>query len=330
MLDRLAGNELLRRDLAAALRAGRLAHGLLLCGEAGLGAGFAARCLAADYLFPEGGPAAEAVLAGESSECIGLRGAGAQGIIKVEQVRAVRSRIYGTALSAAGRVVILYGAQNLNASSGNALLKVLEEPPPGVLFVLTASGPAAVLGTVRSRCAVYTLSPVGEEGCAAWLGAHCPGVGPAGARQLAAIYAGQIGRALRAANQPERAAVLRDALAIARQAAAGQEYPLLAAFSAYEAARKPKKSESAPKGAGGFAQPGEAGEEPADPVQPLLADLACIGSAVLRGQPELVPGLGPRQAARMIRAAQDAGRAIAANLNRKLVLTNLALALARP
>ena len=129
MLERLAGNEPLRRDLAAALAANRLAHSLLLCGEKGLGAGFAARCLAADRLFPAGGPAAEAVLAGQSSECIEVRGAGVQGVIKIDQVREVRRRVYDTALSAAGRVVILYGAEHLNAASGNALLKIIEEPP---------------------------------------------------------------------------------------------------------------------------------------------------------------------------------------------------------
>ena len=56
MLDRLAGNAELKQDLQAALRAGRLSHSVLLCGEAGCGAGFAARCLAADRLYPQGGP----------------------------------------------------------------------------------------------------------------------------------------------------------------------------------------------------------------------------------------------------------------------------------
>ena len=44
------------RGKGAALRTGRLPHAVLLVGEAGCGAGFAARCLAADYLYPQGGP----------------------------------------------------------------------------------------------------------------------------------------------------------------------------------------------------------------------------------------------------------------------------------
>lgn len=346
MLERLAGNEPLRRDLAAALAANRLAHSLLLCGEKGLGAGFAARCLAADRLFPEGGAAAEAVLAGQSSECIEVRGAGVQGVIKIDQVREVRRRVYDTALSAAGRVVILYGAEHLNAASGNALLKIIEEPPEGVLFVLTAASSAAVLGTIRSRCAVYALAPVSEAECAAWLRKNCPGAaGQLAPEQLAALYAGQIGKAAQALRDPARGAVLTDALRIAGLAAKGQEYPLLTALAAYESAKKPKPADKKPpepakkaagrraaavKG-GGAAVSAAASAEPAvtDPVGPLLADLACIGSAAARmAAPEL--GLPPQKAARLARLAQDAAAALAGNVSRKLVLANLAIALARP
>lgn len=342
MLDRLAGNEPLRRDLAAALAAGRLAHSVLLCGEKGLGAGFAARCLAADRLFPAGGAAAEAVLAGQSSECIEVRGAGVQGIIKVDQVREVRRRVYDTPLSAGGRAVILYGAEHLNAASGNALLKILEEPPEGVLFVLTAASSAAVLGTIRSRCAVYALAPASEAGCAAWLRKNCPGAaGQPGPERLAALYAGQIGKAAQALRDPARGAVLADALRIAHLAAKGQEYPLLTALAAYESAKKPKSDKTAPEPAkkaggraaavrgGGAAVSAAAEPAAADPVGPLLTDLACIGSAAARGEaPEL--GLPPQKAARLARLAQDAAAALTGNVSRKLVLANLAIALARP
>ena len=70
MLSRIRGNEAFKDSVQAALQAGRLSNSVLLCAEEGCGAGFAARCLAADFLFPEGGDAAEAVLAGRSSECI--------------------------------------------------------------------------------------------------------------------------------------------------------------------------------------------------------------------------------------------------------------------
>lgn len=81
----------------------------------------------------------------------------------------MREAIQRSALStdAAGRVLFIYGAQNLNGSSANAMLKIIEEPPEGVLFVLTATSAATVLPTIRSRCAAYTIAPVPTDECAA-------------------------------------------------------------------------------------------------------------------------------------------------------------------
>ena len=98
------------------------------------------------------------MLKGEDTECLALRGEGASGQIPVKRVREAREAIQRSALStdAAGRVLFIYGAQNLNGtqgSSANALLKIIEEPPEGVLFLLTAPSAAVVLPTIRSRCA---------------------------------------------------------------------------------------------------------------------------------------------------------------------------------
>ena len=157
MLERLAGNDALKRELGTALHSGRLPHAVLLVGEPGCGAGFAARCLAADYLYPAGGPHAEAVLKGEDTECLALRGEGASGQIPVKRVREAREAIQRSALStdAAGRVLFIYGAQNLNGtqgSSANALLKIIEEPPEG--------GAVFVDGTQRSGGAADHSQPV--------------------------------------------------------------------------------------------------------------------------------------------------------------------------
>ena len=126
MLERLAGNDALKAELGTALRGGRLphavllvgdsrrmTHSLLLVGEEGLGAGFAARCLAADYLYPQGGPHAEAVLKKEDTECLVLQGEGASGQIPVKKVREAREAIQRSALStdAAGRVLFIKDGQ---------------------------------------------------------------------------------------------------------------------------------------------------------------------------------------------------------------------------
>ena len=294
MLERVVGNEPFKQSVQAALQAGRLSNSVLLCAEAGCGAGFAARCLAADFLFPEGGDAAEAVLAGRSSECIEVRGQGQRGEILVGQARQVRSLVYETALSAAGRVVIFYGAHRMNPSAANALLKVLEEPPAGVLFLLTAPSAAAVLATIRSRCGLFLLGPVSGAQCEAYLRETCPACpDPA---LLARVYAGRIGPAKAAAADPAARRSLDAALELAAEVGRRDLYNTLRRLAAFEKDRA------------------AAGR--------LLEDLACVAAAALEGAEGL--GLGPEAAARCADGCTEARRALDRSLNQKLLLTALA------
>ena len=151
MLDRMEGNAELKTSVRQMLASRRLTHSVLLVGEDGLGAGFAARCIAADYLYPAGGAPAEALLRGECCravakagkrdsgqvetgivrEAISVSGMGSGGRYLVGQVTAMRSEIFNTSLSAEGRAVLLYHVERMNEESANALLKVMEEPPEG-------------------------------------------------------------------------------------------------------------------------------------------------------------------------------------------------------
>lgn len=299
MLERLAGNGELKKDLAAALGAGRLPHSVLLVGEAGCGTGFAARCLAADYLYPGGGPHAEAVLRGQDTECVTVRGEGASGQITVKRVREAREEIQHSALSdARGRVLFLYGAQNLNASSANALLKILEEPPQGVLFLLTASSAAHVLPTIRSRCSVYTVTPVPPEECAARLRAAEPAMSREEAAELSFLYEGHIGTCLRARRDPAARTALESAKKLCRYAAQGDTYRVLSLLTGVE---KDREAAAA-----------------------LLWQATYLGSAALRRSG--FDGMRPEVAARVIRAADSAREAMAANGNLRLLLTGFGLA----
>ena len=287
---------MLKESLSAALRAGRLSHSILLCGEAGAGAGFAARCLAADYLYPQGGPGAAQVLAGKSPECLLVEGEGASGEIRVERVRDVRREIYNTSLSAAGRVVMISGAEKLNRSSANALLKELEEPPEGVLFLLGASSEAGVLATIRSRCCTYSLAPVSEAVCAEYLRQHFPDE-PDAAR-YAALFGGKIGTAQKCLSGEETRARLADALSLAAFAEKRDAYGALTLLAKYEKER--------------FA------------ALELLGLLRCACSASMRGSAAAKIPLSPARAVLCAGAASKTAQMIAANGNGKLALTLLA------
>ena len=192
MLDRMEGNAELKTSVQQMLATRRLTHSVLLVGEAGLGTGFAARCIAADYLYPAGGAAAEALLRGECCravakagkrdsgtvetgivrEAISVSGMGSGGKYLVGQVTAMRSEIFNTSLSAEGRAVLLYHVERMNEESANALLKVMEEPPEGVLFLLTADSLASVLPTIRSRCVSFAVAPVSAADCTRYCAAQ--------------------------------------------------------------------------------------------------------------------------------------------------------------
>ena len=314
MIDRLAGNAALKDSVRLMLGSRRLTHSVLLVGETGLGAGYAARCVAADYLYPAGGAPAEALLRGECCravakagkrdsgqietgivrEAISVTGMGSGGRYLVGQVTAMRSEIFNTSLSAEGRAVLLYHVERMNEESANALLKVMEEPPEGVLFLLTADSLAGVLPTIRSRCISFAVAPVSPEDCARYCTAQ--GVGAKDAALYSALFDGHIGTVLAAARDEARREQVDRALALAKAAAARDSYAAAVLLAAYE---KDKAGASA-----------------------LLADFRAVAAAGLRDSPHSpVEGETARKA---LGAADVAMQQIGAQVNPKIVLSVLA------
>ncbi len=82
--------------------------------------------------------------------------------IPVNQIRSI-SRWARQTGSGRAKVVILEGVETLQDSSANALLKILEEPPAPVTFILTAERKGAVLGTIRSRVRIFDFLPRSME-----------------------------------------------------------------------------------------------------------------------------------------------------------------------
>lgn len=72
--------------------------------------------------------------------------------IRVDEVRALSAFVYVGSHRGGRRIVIIHPAEDMNANAANALLKSLEEPPPGAIFLLVSHHPWHLLPTVRSRC----------------------------------------------------------------------------------------------------------------------------------------------------------------------------------
>jgi DNA polymerase-3 subunit delta' len=80
--------------------------------------------------------------------------------IKLDQIRTLREGLRYRPFEGRWRVVVIQDAQNLNEEAGNALLKLLEEPPRQNVFVLTALEPQMLLPTVVSRCSLIRFQPL--------------------------------------------------------------------------------------------------------------------------------------------------------------------------
>ncbi len=162
----LAGNEKLKDWVRKAAAAHTLPHAVLITGEEGSGKRALATYLAAAYVCGDRQPAClscrhcNKVMQGLHPDVVTLDPAGK--LIPVEEIRRIRSDAYVRPNEAERKVYILIDAQRMNLSGTNALLKVLEEPPGGVAFILTSSAPDLLPHTLRSRCERLALEPVGQ------------------------------------------------------------------------------------------------------------------------------------------------------------------------
>ncbi len=77
--------------------------------------------------------------------------------LTVNQIRELRADAFVRAHSAAHRVFIIKDAYRMNAQAQNALLKVLEEPPKNVVFILLVPSKTMLLDTIISRCVLLSL-----------------------------------------------------------------------------------------------------------------------------------------------------------------------------
>lgn len=182
----LIGHEAEEQGLLDAYRANRLPHAILIGGPAGIGKATLAWRLTR-FLLAHPDPAAGAVEAARNldvpaehpvSQKLAALSHGDVFLLRREwnekakrsftEIRAddVRQAIhlFQQASSAGGyRVCIVDSAEDLNRSGANALLKLIEEPPPRSVFLIIAHQPGQVLPTIRSRCRRLLLKPLAEQ-----------------------------------------------------------------------------------------------------------------------------------------------------------------------
>ena len=84
-------------------------------------------------------------------------------MLKVDQFRQLQGELALQGEAGRRRVCIIDHVETMNTEFANRMLKILEEPPSGVCFILITDQPDLLLPTIISRCARFTFDPVGDD-----------------------------------------------------------------------------------------------------------------------------------------------------------------------
>ncbi|HEY5843192.1 MAG TPA: DNA polymerase III subunit delta' [Mycobacterium sp.] len=234
---RLVGQHAVEAELVAAAEAARgdsthsglttgtMTHAWLITGPPGSGRSVAAQCFAAALeCTSDGVPgcgqcrACSTTMAGTHAD---VRRIVPEGLsIGVDEMRAIVQTASRRPSTGRWQVVVIEDADRLTEGAANALLKVVEEPPPSTVFLLCAPSvdPEDIAITLRSRCRHVALVTPSTDAIAQVL-MSSDGLGAEQAGWAASVSGGHVGRARRLATDPDARERRKRALGLARDAA---------------------------------------------------------------------------------------------------------------
>ncbi|HKX92237.1 MAG TPA: DNA polymerase III subunit delta' [Sphingomicrobium sp.] len=203
-------------QFATAWASRKLHHAWLLAGPKGVGKATFAFEAARRVLADAAGPASElAGIASDDAHPIGkLVDAGSHPDMRrlerlvnektgnlarnigVDQVRGLADLFDLSPAMSDWRVAIIDSADDLEAPAANALLKMLEEPPPNSIFFLVSHAPGRLLPTIRSRCRRLDFQSLDDDVMASILESRTPETDAGTRRRIVAMSFGSAGRAL--------------------------------------------------------------------------------------------------------------------------------------
>lgn len=213
------GNDAAHAAFAAAVESGALHHAWLFAGPEGVGKASFARAAALRLLaegaspgtlppgfdVPEGDRTRSLIAAGSHPDYREMArlpkdadkpGQDLARSISIAQVRSLQPLFATTPSMSSRRVVLIDAIDDLERGGANALLKNLEEPPAGTIFLLISHAPGRLLPTIRSRCRLLRFDPLDDRLMAGVLRAQLPQCDDAEIAALVKAGHGAPGRAL--------------------------------------------------------------------------------------------------------------------------------------
>lgn len=231
-LNDFVGNKLIKEELGQTFANNTLPHAIIIEGEHGTGKRTLANIIAQYCVCRSNKTKPCGVCDGcykalaHSHPDITLLDGLTPSNLNVETIRNLRTMAYIIPNEAPKKVYILANCDRMNPTAQNAFLKILEEPPQSVVFIMTCVTASALLLTVRSRSRIFSLlTPEIDEAVRAALKSD-PALNPDDVQKSALLTNGNIGRMLELLHSGGTEA-LRLAEQIAAAVANSKEYELL-------------------------------------------------------------------------------------------------------
>ena len=218
----LTGHERIKESLFKARQLGRISHAYLFSGPPGVGKKTMGLAFARALLCKKGDTDAcgfcddcQSFGRGAHPDLKIIRPQGAS--VKIAQLREIQESSALTSFAGGRQVYLIEQAEKMTNAAANCFLKILEDPPVGIVFILVADDGTSLLSTVLSRCQHYRFNPLSEDEVLQVLGTTCGG-NIDKARVAARMSMGRPGRALLMLNgSDQREEMVKLLLCLVRQ-----------------------------------------------------------------------------------------------------------------
>ena len=239
ILNQFYSNEKVKQTLVNFITDGRLPHAVLLEGESGCGKTHFARLMAASALC--GGQnkpcgncrSCRLILQDTHPDVLVVSPDAPEKPYSVSALRELILSCYVLPNDGDKKIYILRNIHEMSEQAQNTLLKIVEEPPAHVMFILTCQSRARILPTILSRVVTLTLSPCPVEICAQALQERQPDASEEDCLRLARQTGGNIGRALTILQDEHLSGIYQSAQEAAKLICSGSEFDLLCLLNGY-------------------------------------------------------------------------------------------------
>lgn len=236
-----AGNEKVKDSLTRLIQSGRLPHAIVFEGTEGLGKRTLAKALALELFCRNSDdgacrqcPQCSKVIQGIHPDLYEYTAPGGSRSFSVDKVRQIRDDVFIRPNEAEYKIYILGNCQCMTEQAQNALLKILEEPPSYAVFILIVDTKSALLETVLSRSAVFTLEGADSRTGAEYICSHIENVDYETAENAVCVWGGNIGKAVDSLSDGKLSKINEIACNICSALTDENEYALLTACSVFE------------------------------------------------------------------------------------------------